>query len=174
MRERDRLSLPGTSNLNIQNGSHYTEYNVIVFFIHQMINVLISSQMCINELQMDHDHTYTKDHNRELRIVKKKFDLVTFPQDEENNDNVSGSSGTTSRVLQAELGQGEEEGEDITFPLSQDLAAEAEEEGFSFMPSRDLAAEGEEEGRTRDCEEVEAQDPGSERSCFVKPELTSD
>ena len=113
--------------------------------------------MCINELQMDHDHTYTKDHNRELRIVKKKFDLVTFPQDEENNDNVSGSSGTNSRVLQAELGQGEEEWEDITFPLSQDLAAEAEEEG-----------------RTRDCEEVEAQDPGSERSCFVKPELTSD
>ena len=131
-----------------------------------MINVLISSQMCINELEMDNDHTYAKDHNhnRELRILKKKFDLV-LSEDEENNDipgNVSGSSGTNSRVLQAELGQAEEDGEDITFP--QDLAAEGEEEGagFSFMPSQDLAAEGEEEGRTRDCEEVEAKDPGTE------------
>ena len=41
-----------------------------------MINVLISSQMCINELQMANDHTYAKDHNRELRILKEKFDLV--------------------------------------------------------------------------------------------------
>ena len=134
--------------------------------------------MCINELQMDNDHTYAKDQNRELRILKKKFDLV-LSEDEENNDipgNLSGSSGTTSRVLQAELGLGEEEGDDITFPLSQDPAPESEEEGagFSFMPSQNLAAEGEREGRSRDCEEVEAQEPGTERSSVVKPELTSD
>ena len=69
-----------------------------------------------------------------------------------------------------------QEGNGIYIPLPQDLVAEDEEEGagFSFMPSQDLAPEDEEEGRTRDCEEVEAQDPGSERSCFVKPELTSD
>ena len=124
-----------------------------------MINVLISSQLCINELQMDNDHTYVKDQNRELRILKEKFDLV-LPEDEENNEipgNVSGSSGTNSCVLQADLGQGEEEGA-----------------GFSFMPSQDLAAEGEEEGRTRDCEDVEAQDLGTERTSSVKPELTSD
>ena len=141
-----------------------------------MINVLISSQLCINELQMDNDHTYVKDQNRELRILKEKFDLV-LPEDEENNEipgNVSGSSGTNSCVLQADLGQGEEDGEDNTFP--QDLTAEGEEEGagFSFMPSQDLAAEGEEEGRTRDCEDVEAQDLGTERTSSVKPELTSD
>ena len=135
--------------------------------------------MCINELQMNNDHTYAKDHNRELRILKEKFDLVSFPQDEENNEipgNVSGSSGTTSRILQADLGQSEEEGEDITFPLSQDPAPESEEEGagFSFMPSQDLTAEGEREGRSRDCEEVEAQDPGTERTSSGKPELTSD
>ena len=143
-----------------------------------MINVLISSQMCINELQMANDHTYAKDHNRELRILKEKFDLV-LSEDEENNEipgNVSGSSGTNSCVLQADLGQGEEEGDDITFPLSQDPAPESEEEGagFSFMPSQNLAAEGEREGRSRDCEEVEAQEPGTERSSVVKPELTSD
>ena len=50
-----------------------------------MINVLISSQLCINELQMDNDHTYVKDQNRELRILKEKFDLV-LSEDEENND----------------------------------------------------------------------------------------
>ena len=113
--------------------------------------------MCINELQMANDHTYAKDHNRELRILKEKFDLV-LPEDEENNEipgNVSGSSGTNSCVLQADLGQGEEDGEDNTFP-------------------QDLTAEGEEEGRTRDCEDVEAQDLGTERTSSVKPELTSD
>ena len=104
--------------------------------------------MCINELQMDHDHTYAKDPDRELRILKKKFDLSNNQQDQENND---------FAVLQAELCQDEEEGA-----------------GFSFMPSQDLAAEVGEEGRTRDLEEVEAQDPGSERSSVVRPELTPD
>ena len=88
--------------------------------------------MCINELQMDNDHTYAKVQNRELRILKEKFDLV-LSEDEENNEipgNVSGSSGTNSRVLQADLGQGEEDGEDNTFP--QDLTAEGEEEGAGF------------------------------------------
>ena len=98
--------------------------------------------MCINELQMDHDHTYAKDPDRELRILKKKFDLSNNQQDQENND---------FAVLQAELCQDEEEGA-----------------GFSFMPSQDLAPEDEEEGRTRDCEEVEAQDPGSESGSVGK------
>ena len=88
--------------------------------------------MCINELQMDHDHTYAKDPDRELRILKKKFDLSNNQQDQENND---------FAVLQAELCQDEEEGAGVSFMPSQDLAPEDEEEGagFSFMPSRDLA-----------------------------------
>ena len=117
--------------------------------------------MCINELQMDHDHTYAKDPDRELRILKKKFDLSNNQQDQENND---------FAVLQAELCQDEEEGAGVSFMPSQDLAPEDEEEGagFSFMPSQDLAPEDEEEGRTRDCEEVEAQDPGSESGSVGK------
>ena len=117
--------------------------------------------MCINELQMDHDHTYAKDPDRELRILKKKFDLSNNQQDQENND---------FAVLQAELCQDEEEGAGFSFMPSRDLAPEDEEEGagFSFMPSQDLAPEDEEEGRTRDCEEVEAQDPGSESGSVGK------
>ena len=94
--------------------------------------------MCINELQMDHDHTYAKDPDRELRILKKKFDLSNNQQDQENND---------FAVLQAELCQDEEEGAGFSFMPSRDLAPEDEEEGagFSFMPSQDLAPEDEEE-----------------------------
>ena len=75
--------------------------------------------MCINELQMDHDHTYAKDPDRELRILKKKFDLSNNQQDQENND---------FAVLQAELCQDEEEGAGVSFMPSQDLAPEDEEE----------------------------------------------
>ena len=124
--------------------------------------------MCFNELQMDHNHTYVKDHDCELRILKKKFDLSTFPWDQENNDTLC-----PGWMLLEKFGQ---EGNGIYIPLPQDLVAEDEEEGagFSFMPSQDLAAEVGEEGRTRDLEEVEAQDPGSERSSVVRPELTPD
>ena len=46
--------------------------------------------------------------------------------------------------------------------------------GIYIPLPQDLVAEDEEEGRTRDLEEVEAQDPGSERSSVVRPELTPD
>ena len=54
-----------------------------------------------------------------------------------------------------------QEGNGISIPLPEDLVAEGEEEGagFSFKQSQDLTAEVGGEGRTRDLEEVEAQDP---------------
>ena len=66
-------------------------------------------KLYINELQMDHDHTYAKDRDRELRILKKKIDLSTFPQDQENNDILC-----PGRTLLDEFHQ---EGNGISIPL---------------------------------------------------------